>query len=110
MGAPSTRRPSPAGAVAEAVAAAVAATATAVAVATMTRTRTRGKPRGAVGGTGALRERSPRQIDTLLEDLGCDLELGRRTSFAEMVEAAMPPHRPSGRALWVGALINPLPG
>jgi hypothetical protein len=58
-----------------------------------------------------LRERSPRQIDTLLEDLGCDLELGRRTSFAEMVEAAMPPaSRPSGRALWVGALINPLPG
>lgn len=41
-----------------------------------------------------LNERSPGQIDALLEDLG-----------------EMPPSdQPSERAFWIGALINPLPG
>ena len=58
------------------------------------------------------RERSHRQIDTLLEEtLGCDLAQGREYSFAEMVADAMPSaNEPSERALWIGALINPLPG
>lgn len=40
------------------------------------------------------KERSPGQIDALLEDLG----------------AIPPSHQPSERAFWIGALINPLPG
>jgi hypothetical protein len=40
------------------------------------------------------KERSPGQIDALLEDLG----------------EIPPSHQPSERAFWIGALINPLPG